>query len=599
MVESDTVRSPSRARRALGDLPVDLRSDTVTRPTPQMRAAMAAAEVGDDVLDGDPTLRELEARVAGMLGTADALWTPSGTMGNLIALMSHLRRGDAFLAPEGAHVLDAELGTAAWLAGGMPRPLPHDAGPGRVSPGAVRRAAGAPGPYFTLRTTLLCLENTHNASGGSVTPPEQHAAVVAAARGAKLAVHLDGARLWNAAVALGVPPAALTVGADTVQVCLSKGLGAPVGSVVAGSAEFVEEARRLRKMLGGGIRQGGVLGAAGLLALDRSSGSPRTTTAPAPWPRGCASGAGPPPTRRPTSCSSPSPTSRARCAASPRRGCGRRRWPGQVRLMTHADLTDAHITAALERIGEVETGRTAYAPAPRNGASGRRPRALQLGQPGADGAQLGQHGRELLLGALHVLGDLVDVLLDLGGDLLARAPQVLHEPARDRRGHHAEQGDPGDHQRPGHDPALERHRVAVAVADGGDRRDGPPHRVPERGDGRALGVALGVQHGQRRDEPDQRHRGRDVHGDAPAHVVAQLAVEHADDRDHAQRPELAEHRQQQDRQVEQVRADEPPPPPGQGDPDRVVQPERTQTPVSTTSHAASAAPVGCASTCTA
>ncbi len=356
---------------------MDLRSDTVTRPTPQMRAAMAAAEVGDDVLDGDPTLRELETRVAGMLGAPDALWTPSGTMGNIIALMSHLRRGDAFLAPEGAHVLDAELGTAAWLAGGMPRPLPHDAGPGRVSPGAVRRAAGGAGPYYTLRTTLLCLENTHNASGGSVTPPEQHAAVVAAARGAKLAVHLDGARLWNAAVALGVPPAALTVGADTVQVCLSKGLGAPVGSVVAGSAEFVEEARRLRKMLGGGIRQGGVLGAAGLLALDRVDRLAEDHE------RARALAAG----LRERGWAAPDPqTNIVLVAVGDLDGTLRRfaeagvrasAMAGQVRLMTHADLTDAHIAAALERIGEVETGRTSYAPAPRNGTlrstTGRAP----------------------------------------------------------------------------------------------------------------------------------------------------------------------------------------------------------------------------------
>jgi threonine aldolase len=233
-----------------------------------MRAAMAAAEVGDDVLDGDPTMRELQERVAGLVGAADALWVPSGSMGNLIALMAHLQRGDAFLAPAGSHVLDAELGTAAWLAGGMPRPLEHDAGPGKVSPQAVRRAAGKPGPYYTLRTTLLCLENTHMSSGGVVTTADEHASLASVARQAKLNVHLDGARLWHAAVALELPPAALTVGVDTVQVCLSKGLGAPVGSVVAGSEEFVAEARRIRKMLGGGVRQGGVLAAAGLVALD-------------------------------------------------------------------------------------------------------------------------------------------------------------------------------------------------------------------------------------------------------------------------------------------------------------------------------------------
>ncbi|MFB9386553.1 threonine aldolase family protein [Pseudonocardia petroleophila] len=339
-----------------------------------MRAAMAAAEVGDDVLDGDPTMRELEVRVAGVLGAADALWTPSGSMGNLIALMAHLNRGDAFLAPTGAHVLDAELGTAAWLAGGMPRPLPHDAGPGRVTPDAVRRAAGAPGPYFTLRTTLLCLENTHNAAGGTITAPEQHAAVAAAARAAKLRVHLDGARLWNAAAALGVPPGALTVGADTVQVCLSKGLGAPVGSVVAGSAEFVEEARRLRKMLGGGVRQGGVLAAAGLVALDRvdrlvEDHRRARTLADGLRERGWQAAV--------------PQTNIVLIAVADLDGTLRRfeeagvravAMSGQVRLMTHCDVDDADITAALDRIGSPGAGtgedgradgRTAYAPTQR------------------------------------------------------------------------------------------------------------------------------------------------------------------------------------------------------------------------------------------
>jgi threonine aldolase len=245
--------------------PIDLRSDTVTQPDEAMRRAMAAAEVGDDVLDHDPTMAALEERVAGMLGVEAALWVPSGSMGNLIALFLHLARGDRFLAPLGGHVLDAELGTAAWLAGGMPHALPT------MTPEAVIAAGGGESPYYGLRTTLLCLENTHNAAGGTVTSVDDHAALVAAARSIGLAVHLDGARLWNASVALGVSPAELASGVDTVQVCLSKGLGAPVGSVVAGSASFVVEARRVRKMLGGGVRQGGVLAAAGLVALDRIS----------------------------------------------------------------------------------------------------------------------------------------------------------------------------------------------------------------------------------------------------------------------------------------------------------------------------------------
>jgi threonine aldolase len=214
-------------------------------------------------------MRALEERVADLLGMAAALWVPSGSMGNLVALMSHLDRGDRFLASTHAHVLGNELGTAAWLAGGQPETLPWDAGPGRSTAAAIRAAAGQPGPYYALNTTLLCLENTHNAAGGTVTPPDEHGELVAAATECGLTVHLDGARIWNASVALGVPPAALTVGVATVQACLSKGLGAPVGSVVAGSVEFVAEARRLRKMLGGGVRQGGVLAAAGLVALDR------------------------------------------------------------------------------------------------------------------------------------------------------------------------------------------------------------------------------------------------------------------------------------------------------------------------------------------
>lgn len=247
---------------------LDLRSDTVTRPTPEMRAAMAAAEVGDDVLERDPTMAVLEARVADLLGLEAALWVPSGCMGNLIGLMLHLRRGDRFVAPAQAHVLGSELGTGAWLAGGMPEALAWEGGLGRPTPAQVTRAAGSPGPYYTLRSRLLCLENTHNFAGGTVTPVAEHRALVAAAKAAGLAVHLDGARLWHAAAALGCPLSELTAGVDTVQVCLSKGLGAPMGSLLCGSAPAMAEARRLRKMLGGGVRQGGVVAAAGLVALD-------------------------------------------------------------------------------------------------------------------------------------------------------------------------------------------------------------------------------------------------------------------------------------------------------------------------------------------
>jgi threonine aldolase len=233
-----------------------------------MCKAMAAADVGDDVLERDPTMERLECKVAELLGKEAALWTPTGCMSNLISLMIHLKRGDRFLAPASAHVLGSELGTAAWLAGGMPEPLAWDGGPGRPTPEQVVKAAGGQGPYYSLRTTLLCLENTHNFAGGSCLGSANYKALVEAAKGKGLKVHLDGARVWHAAVATGDSLASLCWGADTVSVCLSKGLGAPMGSLLAGSKAVAEEARRIRKMLGGGVRQGGVVAAAGLVALD-------------------------------------------------------------------------------------------------------------------------------------------------------------------------------------------------------------------------------------------------------------------------------------------------------------------------------------------
>jgi threonine aldolase len=330
--------------------PIDLRSDTVTRPTPEMRAAMATAEVGDDVLERDPTLTRLEDRVAGLLGLEAALWVPSGCMGNLIALMLHLRRGDRFLAPAQAHVLGSELGTGAWLAGGMPEALPWEGGPGRPTPAQVTKAAGSPGPYYTLRTRLLCLENTHNFAGGTVTPQAEHRALVAAAKAAQLAVHLDGARLWHAAAALEVPLSALTEGVDTVQVCLSKGLGAPMGSLLCGTQPAVTEARRLRKMLGGGVRQGGVVAAAGLVALDylpRLTEDHAKTRRLADGLRGFGISAPIPETNI---LLVPVPDAAAALAAL--EGVGVRALPvgSAVRFIPHRDVAEADIEAALRRI---------------------------------------------------------------------------------------------------------------------------------------------------------------------------------------------------------------------------------------------------------
>ena len=330
--------------------PIDLRSDTVTQPSPEMRAAMAAAEVGDDVLDRDPTLARLEERVADLLGMESALWVPSGCMGNLMALLLHLKRGDRFLAPAQAHVLGSELGTGAWLAGGMPEALPWEGGPGRPTPVQVTRAAGLPGPYYTLRTTLLCLENTHNFAGGTVTSQAEHRALMAAAKTAKLAVHLDGARIWHAAAALDLPPAALTEGVDTVQVCLSKGLGAPMGSLLCGSKATMVEARRLRKMLGGGVRQGGVMGAAGLVALDylpRIAEDHAKTRHLAEGLRGFGL-----PAPIPETNILLTPVPNAAVALAALEGIGVRALPvgSAIRFIPHRDLTMADIEEALHRI---------------------------------------------------------------------------------------------------------------------------------------------------------------------------------------------------------------------------------------------------------
>src|SRR5512140_3822341 len=245
--------------------PIDLRSDTVTRPTPEMRRAMAEAEVGDDVYGEDPTVNRLERRAAELLGMEAALFVPSGTMGNAIAIRVLTQRGDELLAERRSHVVRFELSGMSVLSGVMPRMV--DAPGGHLTPEHVRAAVG-PRAYYKSDVALVVLENTHNLGGGTVQQVDEVQAVVAAAREAGLGVHIDGARLWNASVALGVAPAELVRGADTVMTCLSKGLCAPVGSLLASTRERVEQARRVRKLLGGGMRQAGVLAAAGLVALE-------------------------------------------------------------------------------------------------------------------------------------------------------------------------------------------------------------------------------------------------------------------------------------------------------------------------------------------
>ena len=245
---------------------VDLRSDTVTRPTPAMRAAMAAAEVGDDVFGDDPTVNRLQAVAAARLGKPAALFVPSGTMANLAAMLAWCARGDEVILGNLAHTFVHEAGGTAAVGGIHPHPLPN-LPDGTLDLDQVVGAIRADDPHYPI-TRLICLENTHNRCGGVPFGPEYMAAARAVADAHGLKLHLDGARLFNAAVAVGVDARELAVGADSVSFCLSKGLGAPVGSLLCGPEDFIYRAWRARKMLGGGMRQAGVLAAAGLVALE-------------------------------------------------------------------------------------------------------------------------------------------------------------------------------------------------------------------------------------------------------------------------------------------------------------------------------------------
>jgi threonine aldolase len=243
-------------------MPSDFRSDTVTKPTAAMRAAMAAAQVGDDVFGDDPSVNALEAETAALLGFEAALFVPSGTQSNLIGVMTHCARGDEFIVGQEAHTYRYEAGGAAVLGSVQPQPL-DNARDGTL-PLATIEAAIKPDDAHFARTRLIALENT---IGGRVLPAGYAQAVRELADRRGLALHLDGARLWNAAVKQGVAPREIARGFDSVSVCLSKGLGAPVGSLLCGGRDFIKAARRWRKMLGGGMRQAGILAAAGSHAL--------------------------------------------------------------------------------------------------------------------------------------------------------------------------------------------------------------------------------------------------------------------------------------------------------------------------------------------
>jgi len=246
---------------------VDLRSDTITKPTPAMRRAMAEAEVGDDVFGEDPTVNRLEAMAAERMGKEAGLFVASGTMGNLVSLLAQCGRGDEVIVGDQAHTYVYEQGGMAALGGIHPRVVPNQPD-GTLDLEAVAAAIRPKDDHFP-RTRLIAVENTHNRCGGTPLTPAYMHALGRLARAHGLRVHVDGARIFNAAVALGVDVRELVADADSVTFCLSKGLAAPVGSVVCGSREFIAEARRARKVLGGGMRQAGVIAAAGIVALEQ------------------------------------------------------------------------------------------------------------------------------------------------------------------------------------------------------------------------------------------------------------------------------------------------------------------------------------------
>jgi threonine aldolase len=244
--------------------PIDLRSDTVTKPTAAMRESMARAEVGDDVFGDDPTVKELEGETAEILGKEAALFTPSGTMANQLAIRSQTEPGDEILVEANAHIYYYEGGGPAALSGVMCRCLTGERGV--FGPNDLEEVLRPADPHFP-RTRLVCVENTHNRGGGKVWPLERLREVSKTAREHGLRLHLDGARLWNASIATGIAELQYAALFDTVSVCFSKGLGAPIGSALAGSKELIEKARRVRKMFGGGMRQAGIVAAGALFAL--------------------------------------------------------------------------------------------------------------------------------------------------------------------------------------------------------------------------------------------------------------------------------------------------------------------------------------------
>ena len=338
---------------------IDLRSDTVTRPTKGMRRAMLEAPVGDDVFGEDPTVNRLEEYVADLLGKEAALYAPSGTMTNQIGVQVNTSRGEEVLLHEGSHIFVYEAGAPAMLSGVQLRILPGENG--ILSPETVRAAVRPEDVHFP-RSKLICLENTHNTAGGKVFPLEDFAAVAQAARDLGLRVHLDGARLFNAQAATGIPASEWCAHADTVSVCSSKGLGAPVGSLLAGDEETIREARRARKAFGGGMRQAGIIAAASLYAFEhnteRLSEDHARARRLAAGLRGAGYEAREPDTNLVLVAVGDPPEflralAREGVLATPGK-------PGFVRMCTHLDVGDGEIETAIEAAIRITTSATRH-----------------------------------------------------------------------------------------------------------------------------------------------------------------------------------------------------------------------------------------------
>jgi threonine aldolase len=336
-------------------MPLDLRSDTVTRPTAAMRQAMATAEVGDDVLDGDPTTRRLEALVAERLGKDKALFFPSGSMANQAAIWVHTTPGTELLCDAEAHIFHWEIAAVAGLCGVQCRPVK---GQGPVFRAPDLRAHIRTPSIHAPEPSLVCLENTHNGAGGSVTSRDDMAALQQVAREHNLPVHLDGARLWNAATALGLPMADLAACADTVMVSFSKGLGAPVGACLAGPADFIARAHRVRKRFGGGMRQSGILAAAAVYALEhhyaRLPDDHEHAKSLANAVDGIAGVKVVPPDTNIVMIDLPAPRAADVVARAAERGVRITMWhPSRVRAVTHLDASARQVAEAASVLGRV------------------------------------------------------------------------------------------------------------------------------------------------------------------------------------------------------------------------------------------------------